>query len=64
LFDEVFPHWVELKEVKRHHSENRLKKPSDEVRAGECDDDTAEAYLSSPNREPCRIELPVELYTQ
>jgi hypothetical protein len=50
LFNEAFPHRVELKEVKRQHeSEIRLKKALDDVRAGGCDEDT-ETYL---NREPC-----------
>ena len=36
LFDEVFPHRIELKEVKRQReSEIRLKKAFDQVRSGE-----------------------------
>ena len=51
LFNEVFPHRIELKEVKRQcESEIRLKKALDEVRSGECNDET-EAYFTLLNRQ-------------
>ena len=51
LFDEAFPHRVELTEVKRqHNSEVKLKNALDQVRMGECDDAT-EAYFQSLDRD-------------
>ena len=51
LFQEAFPHRVELKEVKRQHErETRLKKALNEVRSGECNDGR-EAYFTSLDRE-------------
>ncbi len=51
LFHEAFPHRVELKEVKRQReSEIRLKKALEQVRSGECSDET-EAYFTSLDRE-------------
>ena len=51
LFNNAFPHRVELKQVKRQYaSEFRLKRALDQVRAGECTDDT-EAYFNTLNRE-------------
>ena len=51
LFNDAFPHRVELKQVKRQYaSEFRLKRALDQVRAGECTDDT-EAYFNSLDRE-------------
>ena len=50
LFNEAFPHRVELEEVKRQHeSEVELKNALDKVRAGECDEKT-EAYFQGLNR--------------
>jgi ATP-dependent DNA helicase PIF1 len=51
LFDEAFSHRVELKQVKRQYeSEFQLKRALDQVRIGECTDDT-EAYFNTLNRE-------------
>ena len=50
LFNEAFPHRVELEEVKRQHeSEVELKNALDKIRAGECDEKT-EAYFQGLNR--------------
>ena len=51
LFDEAFPHRVELTEVTRqHNSEVKLKHAPDQVRMGECYD-TTEAYFQSLDRD-------------
>ena len=51
LFNKAFSHRVELKEVQRQgESEFRLKKALDQVRTGECTEDT-EAYFNTLDRE-------------
>lgn len=51
LFNETFPHRIELSEVKRqHHSEIRLKNALDRMRSGNCDEST-EAYFETLDRE-------------
>ena len=62
LFDESFPHRVELKEVKRQHeSEIQLKRHLEDVRTGKWDECT-EFYFSSLNRDCTSGSNVIHLY--
>lgn len=62
LFNESFPHRVELKEVKRQHeSEIQLKKHLEDVRTGKCNENT-ELYFSSLNRDCTSGSKVIHLY--
>ena len=59
LFNEVFPHRVELTKVLRQaETESRLKKLLDHLRNGECNDDTEE-YINSLERECSTCNNPI-----